>query len=144
MVIWITGKAGSGKTTLAYKLHKSITSSVVLDGDEIRSVIKADFTDEGRINNINIISGLASLFDKQNLTPIIALISPMREWRLNAQKKFNNCCNIYVKGGSLWSGSLYEEPNNWESDIIYDWRNNTITKNNDRKITSYIYERIFE
>jgi len=120
MVIWITGKANAGKTTLAYKLHNLLLPpSLVLDGDEIRKIIKSNFTDEGRRQNILTIAKLASLFEDQGLIVIVALISPKKEWRDEARKMFKESYLIYVEGGTLWKNTTYDEPDLEEADKIY-------------------------
>ena len=57
-VIWITGLSGSGKTTLAKKifqqLKESCFSPILIDGDEIRKVLKTDkekYNVDDRIKN---------------------------------------------------------------------------------------------
>ena len=47
-IIWLTGLPCSGKTTIARALAKKINATV-LDGDEIRDILKNDdFSIEGR------------------------------------------------------------------------------------------------
>jgi len=123
MVFWITGKANAGKTTLAYRLQKELSvPSVILDGDEFRGMIDFGFTDDGRHKNILTIAKLASLIEKQGFIVIISLISPKREWRNEARSLFEESILIYVEGGKLWKGTTYEEPDEDEVDIIYNWR----------------------
>ena len=122
MIYWITGKSGAGKTTLAYVLKKNIRRSIILDGDEIRSIIPNDFSDEGRWNNITTVIKLAELLVKQEYVPIVAMISPKKEWREEARKHFEEFKLIYVKGGSLWKGTTYDEPTEDEYLMVYDWK----------------------
>ena len=127
MVIWITGKADAGKTTLAYEIHQALpVASIVLDGDEIRDIIESDFSDVGRKKNILTIAKLAALYEKQNLVPIVALVSPKKEWRDEARKLFKKSRLIYVQGGMLWEDTQYEQPDVNEADVIYNWRNVTL------------------
>lgn len=126
MVIWITGKSGAGKTTLAKQLidwYKKLNCCVVMfDGDEVRDRFPTGFTDEDRSNHIMRISKFASLIEKQDVIVIIALLSPKYRWRVEAKKLFEKSCLIYVKGGELWKGTSYDEPKEDEVDITYDWK----------------------
>ena len=143
MVIWITGKANAGKTTLAYKIHKLLpTSSIILDGDEIREIIKSDFTDEGRKNNILTIAKLAALSEKQGLIAIVALVSPKKEWRDEARSLFKNSILIHVKGGKLWENTIYEQPDIEEADITYSWEFNTFMLSGEYSSKEHVIDSI--
>ena len=122
MVIWVTGKKGAGKTTLAYEIKSGLDKAVVLDGDEIRAIYPADFSDEGRKNNITRIGQLAGLIERQGYTVICALVSPKKEWRDEARSHAQKSYLIYVEGGTLWPGTTYETPDDKEADVVYDWR----------------------
>ncbi len=117
MVYWITGKAKAGKTKLAYKIANDLRAkgipALILDGDDVRDRVPADFTDEGRKNHILRIAGFASIAEEQGITVIIALVSPKKEWRMEARKKFKNSALLYVPGGQLWEGTTFDEPD-WE------------------------------
>ena len=118
MVYWITGKAGAGKTVKTYSLKHELENKgekvFILDGDEVREKIKAGFTDEERYNHIMRISAFASLAEDQGFIVIISLISPRRQWRKEARKLFKESEMIYIKGGTLWKGTTYEEPDSEE------------------------------
>ena len=56
MIIWLTGQPGSGKTTLANQLIKSLTQNnknikiLNIDGDDLRALNKnKDYSKKGRI-----------------------------------------------------------------------------------------------
>ena len=53
-IIYITGLSGSGKTTIAKRLHQLIPHSILLDGDEIRNTINKDlgFNNNDKKENI--------------------------------------------------------------------------------------------
>ena len=110
MVYWITGRKNSGKTTLAYRLKAQIPNSVVVDGDEVRGLWKGGFTDEARIKNLQTITKIALLLERQGHTVIIACVSPKRSWRKNFQAKFEKCIEICMPFGELWEGTGFEEP----------------------------------
>ena len=110
MVIWITGKAKSGKTSLAYKLKRIIPNAIILDGDDLRKEIDSGYQNEGRQRNIMMLSAFAAMLERQGFVPIIACVSPKREWRINERKRFKDSKLIYLEGGELWPGTEYEVP----------------------------------
>jgi len=110
MVVWLTGLSGAGKTSVAKKLQRVIPRSVVLDGDDMRLHFKAGFDDVGRCDNIMRLAHFAAILERQNYVPIIACVSPKREWRDNGRKLFKESIVIYLKGGTKWEGSEYEPP----------------------------------
>jgi len=114
MVIWITGKASSGKTTYANRLKKLIeikdNKVLVLDGDDVRQYFKSGFTDKDREEHILRIAAFAAVAEKQGFIVIVALISPKKEYRVKARKLFDESILIYIPGGYLWEGTTYEEP----------------------------------
>ena len=115
MVIWITGKAGAGKTThanwLAHVLRQDGKCPVILDGDWVRDHWdKHGYTDEDRQAHQFEIAMMASYLEKQDLTPIIACVSPSQEVRKACRKLFNRSQLIYIIGGELWPGTSYDEP----------------------------------
>lgn len=95
-VILLTGISGSGKTTIANALKESLNkkgnSVVLLDGDEIRNMIKLDKFDKKSIINHNANIGyMASLFEKQGNIVIISVIAPYEEGR----QKINEMCDRF-------------------------------------------------
>jgi uridine kinase len=132
MVIWITGKAGAGKTTLALRMQTKMRCknifTVVIDGDRIRELQDVDlgYHDEGRQKNITFAANLAKMVEDQQLIAIVSMVSPKRVWRDEARKLFESSQLIYVEGGSIWEGSEYETPTLDEADFIYDWRSKDI------------------
>lgn len=118
MVYFITGRAHSGKTTTAYELvsqfSKESKPCLVLDGDEVRQLIPTGFSDKEREEHIMRIAAFAAIAEKQGIIPIIALVSPKKEWRQKARKLFKNSSLIYKPGGNLWAGTEYEEPDEEE------------------------------
>lgn len=115
MVLWITGKAGAGKTTLAHQLANLIPGAMVLDGDDIRKKTgNLDFSDEGRRRNIIGIASTASILEDHGIIPIVACVSPTRKFRDEARSIFKKSILIYVPGGTLWAGTTYEIPGSEE------------------------------
>jgi adenylylsulfate kinase len=111
MVIWITGRAAAGKTTLANKLKQVVNRPVLIDGDEVRKQQNnSDYSDEGRLNNIIEIASRAKEWESVGYTVIVACVSPTRILRDKARALFKESVLIYVPGGTLWPGTNYEEP----------------------------------
>ena len=111
MVIWITGRKGSGKTTTAKRIGRQITNGVVIDGEQVRAMANnTDYTDDGRHRNITDIALIAAMLEQSGLVPIVACISPKKEWRMYARRMFRESVLIYRPGGTLWEGTTYEEP----------------------------------
>lgn len=126
-MIWITGRAKSGKTTLAYKLHEIIKNSVVLDGDKWRSIMQVEgFSQQDRMNWMMTIGKIALGLEKEGLIPIIALVSPYSKIRKQILSTFEDPTLIFIPGSeeNMWKGSDYEEPTKDECKnfVIYQWR----------------------
>ena len=81
-IIWLTGLSGSGKSTIANQIDKTLHQrgfhTYLCDGDNIRSGINSDlgFSDEDRQENIRRIAQIAKLFVDSGLIVICAFISP--------------------------------------------------------------------
>ncbi len=99
MIIWITGLPGSGKTTLAKKLkcvleNKSSNNIVLLDGDNIRSILpyEISYSNDDRIRLALFYSKLALLIEKSNsivICSFVALFHHVQEYtRLKANAYF--------------------------------------------------------
>lgn len=116
MVIFITGKAGAGKTTLAKALNHNLENPyIILDGDAVRELFPIGFTEGERKLHILRMAKIASLLEKQGKDVIIAAIMPKKEWRDEARDLCHDSFLIYVPGGSMWSGGIeYQEPDSSE------------------------------
>ena len=80
MILWVRGKRGIGKTTLAKQIQASMPHSILLDGDSMRECITKDlgFTDEDRLENNLRIAGLAKKLSEQGHNVIVATICPAK------------------------------------------------------------------
>ena len=93
-VIWLTGLSGSGKSTIANELAKSLFSlgmhAYVLDGDNMRLGLNKDlgFRREDRAENVRRVSEVAHVLYDAGLITIVALISPYAEDRNLARSMF--------------------------------------------------------
>ena len=83
-VLWFTGFSGSGKSTVATALEKSLIEqghfAYVLDGDNVRHGLNSDlgFSAEDRTENIRRIGEVANLFADAGVITLTAFISPYR------------------------------------------------------------------
>lgn len=91
-VIWMTGRSGAGKTTLATALEKYLKEEklekvIVLDADELRKGISSDlgFSEHDRIENGRRIAHIANLFVKQGFLVLCPVLYPFKEMRDNAR-----------------------------------------------------------
>jgi len=92
VVLWFTGLSGSGKSTIANLVEKSLTAegkhTYLLDGDNVRHGLNKDlgFTDADRVENIRRVGEAAKLFVDAGLIVLTAFISPFRSERRMARE----------------------------------------------------------
>ena len=86
-VLWFTGLSGSGKSTIANEVEKSLNlmnrHTFLLDGDNVRHGLNKDlgFTEADRIENIRRVGEMAKLMVDAGLIVLTAFISPFRAER---------------------------------------------------------------
>ena len=86
-VLWFTGLSGSGKSTIANEVEKSVNlmnrHTFLLDGDNVRHGLNKDlgFTEADRIENIRRVGEVAKLMTDAGLIVLTAFISPFRAER---------------------------------------------------------------
>ena len=103
-VLWFTGLSGSGKSTVANALERSLHRqgfrTYILDGDNVRLGLNRDlgFTDADRVENIRRISEVAKLMVDAGLIVMTAFISPFRAERRMARELFeaNEFIEVFV------------------------------------------------
>jgi len=82
--VWLTGLSGSGKSTIAVELEKTLWArgvrAYILDGDNIRHGLNKNlgFSPADRTENIRRIGEVAKLFTEAGMVAITAFISPYR------------------------------------------------------------------
>ena len=92
VVLWFTGLSGSGKSTIANLVEKSLAAegkhTYMLDGDNVRHGLNKDlgFTDADRVENIRRVGEAARLFVDAGLIVLTAFISPFRSERRMARE----------------------------------------------------------
>lgn len=93
-LLWITGLAGSGKTTIARKVYSSIkkkhSNSVFLDGDDFRAIMQDElgFHLEDRKKNAWRIARLCSFLTSQGINVVCSTMSLYKEIH-GYNRKFN-------------------------------------------------------
>ncbi|AOG02236.1 adenylyl-sulfate kinase [Blastomonas sp. RAC04] len=91
-VLWFTGLSGSGKSTIANEVEKSLNlmnrHTFLLDGDNVRHGLNRDlgFTEADRIENIRRVGEVAKLMADAGLIVLTAFISPFRAEREMVRK----------------------------------------------------------
>ena len=91
-VLWFTGLSGSGKSTIANEVEKSLNlmnrHTFLLDGDNVRHGLNKDlgFTEADRIENIRRVGEVAKLMADAGLIVLTAFISPFRAEREMVRK----------------------------------------------------------
>lgn len=86
-VLWFTGLSGSGKSTIAIALERTLFENgyfaQVLDGDNIRTGINNNlgFSEEDRMENIRRIAEVSKLFVQAGVITLNCFISPTRAMR---------------------------------------------------------------
>ena len=102
MVIWITGLAGSGKTTIGQAVSNLIQplqpGTVFLDGEDVRAIMGNDlgFTVEDRRYNAWRICRLCQYLDGQGINVICATLSVFREQQEWNRQTYSNYFEIFV------------------------------------------------
>ena len=91
-VLWLTGLSGSGKTSIAKVLEKTLHQqgflTQLLDGDNIRSGINNNlgFSDSDRTENIRRIAEVSKLFLNCGVIAINCFVSPTKAIRQQAKE----------------------------------------------------------
>lgn len=82
MITVVFGQPHSGKTTLAKDLYESFDYDFHIDGDELRKMfINKDYSKQGRINNLNRASDIATYMNYNGYDVIMSLVYPYKEAR---------------------------------------------------------------
>ena len=90
--VWLTGLSGSGKSTVAVSLERSLIEAgrpaYLLDGDNLRHGLNGDlgFSSEDRDENVRRTAHVARLFADAGIVAIVPLISPYRAARELARR----------------------------------------------------------
>ena len=102
LVIWIIGLAGSGKTSIAKKIKKTINknfgATLVISGDDIRNIYNVKkYSKEERIKLGKIYAKFCKLISDKNINVIFSAIGLFNEIREFNRKNIQNYVEIYIK-----------------------------------------------
>ena len=100
-VLWFTGLSGSGKSTIAESVHRTLKGQnfavEYLDGDAVRSVFPdTGFTRPERDQHIRRIGFLASILERNEVLVIASFISPYLDSRKFVRAQCQRFIEIYV------------------------------------------------
>ena len=91
-VLWMYGLSGSGKSTVAAALERSLHDAgrfvVILDGDNFRHGLNSDlgFSDDDRKENVRRVAEVAKMFASQGIIVIVSVITPKQALRDQARQ----------------------------------------------------------
>jgi adenylylsulfate kinase len=100
-VLWFTGLSGSGKSTIATRVHQELVRCGVeveyIDGDALREVFpNTGFTRGEREEHLRRTGYMASRLAEHGVTVVASLVSPYRESRDFIRKLCRDFVEIYV------------------------------------------------
>lgn len=102
MVVWMTGLAGSGKTTLAkavtLQLKQKYRNIIHIDGDDFREILGdiVGYELEERVRNAYRLSRLCGLLEKQSMLVICSTVSLFAEIQEYNQDNFAEYVDVYI------------------------------------------------
>jgi adenylylsulfate kinase len=102
-VIWFTGVAASGKSTVAAGVAQRLRALGLdvenLDADEVRQHLSPNlgFTPEARDENTKRLAWLAALLSKYGVNVLVAAESPLRYYRDRARAWCRRFVEVYVE-----------------------------------------------
>ena len=100
-VLWFTGLSGSGKSTIAVRVHEELVRRGVdveyIDGDALREVFpNTGFTQADREEHLRRTGYMASRLAAHGVTVVASFVSPYRESREFIRKHCRKFVEIYV------------------------------------------------
>jgi adenylylsulfate kinase len=100
-VLWFTGLSGSGKSTIATRVHEALERRGVaveyIDGDALREVFPSTgFTRAEREEHLRRTGYMASRLAEHGVTVVASFVSPYRESRDFIRKLCRAFVEIYV------------------------------------------------
>jgi adenylylsulfate kinase len=100
-VLWFTGLSGSGKSTIAVRVHQELVRRGLdveyIDGDALREVFpQTGFTREQREEHLRRTGYMASRLAAHGVTVVASFVSPYRESRDFIRRLCPKFAEIYV------------------------------------------------
>ncbi len=105
MIIWLTGLSASGKTTLGRHIcdlwRAEEPNTVIIDGDEIRNILKYNSGDAYSEESRRIIAGhycdLCAWLDRQDINAVCCTISSFEDLRARNRETFSKYFEVYIE-----------------------------------------------
>ena len=103
VTVWFTGLSGSGKTTVATRVHELLQERHILserlDGDVVRQSLTRDlgFSREDRDKNIERVTFVAKMLTRNGVVVLTAFISPYKRMRDNARAEIGDFLEVFVR-----------------------------------------------
>lgn len=103
VVVWMTGKPSSGKSTLAVALRQRLaaqgTVCCVLDGDEVRSafVPRHGYDPKSRDEYYATLANLAGVLARQGLVVVVPATAHLKLFRERARQRAPAFIEVYVE-----------------------------------------------
>lgn len=101
--LWLTGLPCSGKTTISRELAPRLGERgwkvELLDGDEVRRGLSSDlgFDRPSREQHAKRVTFVAKLLARNDVIPIVALISPYASSRAQARQQVGPFVEVYIR-----------------------------------------------
>lgn len=102
-VIWFTGLAGSGKSTVATVVQMMLAERGLpienLDADEVRQNLSPNlgFSLEARDENTKRLAWMGKMLSKHGVVVVIAAVATLRKFRDRAREMCPHFVEVYVK-----------------------------------------------
>ena len=102
VVVWLTGLSGSGKSTIALRVHEELTrrgvAVEILDGDDVRKKQNSHlgFSKEDRDRNVRSIGSMARMKAAQGSVVLVAAIAPYRSTRAEIRSLCERYLEVFV------------------------------------------------
>ena len=115
MIFWFTGQPGSGKTTLGKELVERLGNAIHIDGDDLRGLsANADYSEQGRINNISTAQSIAMFLDNKGQNVVVSIVAPYK-WLREEFKERHQVNEIYlhtteIRGREHYFAEDYDPP----------------------------------
>lgn len=103
VTVWFTGLSGSGKTTVARRVHDVLQNRHILserlDGDVVRQSLCRDlgFSKEDRDKNIERVTFVSKVLTRNGVVVLSCFISPYRKLRDTARHEIGEFLEVYVR-----------------------------------------------
>jgi len=98
VVVWMTGRPASGKSTLAREVGRELRGAIVLDGDDVRDALRPPpgYDEAARDAFYETLARLAALLARQGHVVIVPATAPRRAYRERARALAPSFVEVYV------------------------------------------------